>query len=128
MHTRVMLPLFAAALLALAGCSDGEQPPAPGEGAGEGAGEAGGESTMQMIQERTQDAMHNASEAVTRSPAEAESLIDRAQAYLAENNLDSAKGIMDKLNELGHLLSEATKAQVDKLQEQIDALREQQED
>ena len=124
MHTRVMLPLFAAALLALAGCSDGEQPPAPGEG----AGEAGGESTMQMIQERTQDAMHNASEAVTRSPAEAESLIDRAQAYLAENNLDSAKGIMDKLNELGHLLSEATKAQVDKLQEQINALREQQED
>lgn len=151
MHTRVMLSLSAAALLALAGCGDGEQSTSPsdteGQAPSQAEGEAGGSTAMDSVKEKTQAAMDSASEAGSQAleaiseaaglaqdrgatltdsaKAEAQRLIERAQTYLEENHLDSAEGIMDQLNALKDSASESMRTEINQLEEQISTARDQ---
>jgi hypothetical protein len=112
MNTRLMLSLSAALLLSLGGCGDGDQ--------GTPEGDAGGGSAMDAVKEQTQAAMDSAAKAGKQAmdaasqaagvaadqgaaltegaKAKAQELIDQVKTYLAENDLDSAEGIMDRLN------------------------------
>jgi polyhydroxyalkanoate synthesis regulator phasin len=57
--------------------------------------------------------------------AKAQELIDQVKTYLAENDLDSAEGIMDRLNAVKDSLPEAIKTEIDELQQKIDSMRQQ---
>jgi ABC-type transporter Mla subunit MlaD len=65
-------------------------------------------------------AMAQKSSQMTQSVgAEADELIAKARVYLEENDLDSAKGVMQKLDELKDQLPQHLKDQIDKLHQQI---------
>ena len=52
----------------------------------------------------------------------ARQMIASVQDYLADNDLDSAQGIMDKLSQVKDSLPEALKAEIEALQEKIAAM------
>jgi polyhydroxyalkanoate synthesis regulator phasin len=139
MHNRLMLSLSAALLLSLGGCGDGDQ--------GTTEGEASEGSTMDAVKEQAQAAMDSAAEAGRKAmdaasqaagvaadrgealtadaKTRAQELIDQVRAYLAENDLDSAEGIMSRLSALRDSLPEAIKTEIDELQQKIDSMRQQ---
>jgi polyhydroxyalkanoate synthesis regulator phasin len=139
MNNRLMLSLSAALLLSLGGCGDGDQ--------GTTEGEASDGSTMDAVKEQTQAAMDSAAKAGKQAmyaasqaagvaadqgaaltegaKAKAQELIDQVKTYLAENDLDSAEGIMDRLNAVKDSLPEAIKTEIDELQQKIDSMRQQ---
>lgn len=139
MNNRLMLALSAALLLALSGCSD--------DGQSTTEGEAGGGSAMDAVKDKAQAAMDSASEAGKQAmdaateaagiakdqtqeladgaKAKAEDLIEQVKTYLAENNLDSAEGLMDRLRGLKDSVPESIKTEIDRLEKKIDSMRQQ---
>lgn len=137
-----LLPVVAAFIVA---CGDGgnEPGPPPGEQARleEGleslrqAGEeamrkatAAGEDVMRQAHEASAEMLASAEQAGVAASdamvAKARELIDEAKSLLAENDLDTASGIMDKLSKFKDSLPASIAAEVDKLAAMIDSARQ----
>ena len=139
MNNRLMLSLSATLLLALSGCGDNGQTTAEGE--------ADSGSAMDAVKEKAQAAMDSASEAGKQAmdaaskaagittdqteglaqgtKAKAQELIEQVKTYLAENDLNPAQGILDRLSELKESLPETVRTEIDQLQQKLDSMRQQ---
>jgi len=90
--------------------------------AGDQAAEATAAAAQSLSEkggEMADTASEKGSELADAADAKARQMIASVQDYLAENDLDSAQGIMDNLNQIKDSLSETLKTEIEALQAKI---------